>query len=61
MQIKPVALVLDEGQIEVNIFRLLYRKIITNVKTLQHLDSFCLLTTEITSEDNLRLQVKEIE
>ena len=50
----------DEDCIEVNISQLLDKKIITNVKTPQHLDSFRLSTTEITSEDNLPSQVQEI-
>ena len=50
----------DEGCIAVNISQLLDKKIITNVKTQQNLDSFRLSTTEITSEDNLLLQVEEI-
>ena len=50
----------DEGYIAVNISQLLDKKIITNVKTPQHLDSFRLSTTEITSEDNLPFQVEEI-
>ena len=49
----------DEGCIAVNISQLLDKKIITNVKTPQHLDSFRLSTTEITSKDNLLLQVEE--
>ena len=49
----------DEGYVAVNTSQLLYKKIITNVKTPQHLDSFRLSTTEITSEDNLLLQVEE--
>ena len=39
----------DEGYIS----QLLDKKIITNVKTSQHLDSFRLSTTEITSKNNL--------
>ena len=50
----------DEGCIAVNISQLLDKKIITNVKTPQHLDSFCLSTTEIYSEDSLPSQVEEI-
>ena len=50
----------DEDCIEVNISQWLDKKIITNVKILQHLDSFRLSTTEITSEDNLPSQVQEI-
>ena len=50
----------DEGCIAVNISQLLDKNIITNVKTPQHLDSFHLSTTEITSEDNLLSQVEEI-
>ena len=50
----------DEGCIAVNIYQLLDKKIITNVKTPQHLDSFRLSNTEITSEDNLPSQVEEI-
>ena len=49
----------NEGCIAVNISQLIDKKIITNVKTSQHLDSFPLSTTEITSEDNLLLQVEE--
>ena len=49
----------NEGCIAVNISQLIDKKIITNVKTPQHLDSFRLSTTEITSEDNLLLQVEE--
>ena len=50
----------DKDCIAVNISQLLNKKIITNVKTPQHLDSFRLSTTEISSEDNLPLQVEEI-
>ena len=50
----------DEGCTAVNISQLLDKKIITNIKTPQHLDSFRLSTTEITSEDNLPFQVEEI-
>ena len=50
----------DEGCIAVNISQLLDKKIITNVKIQQNLDSFRLSTTEITSEDNLPFQVEEI-
>ena len=50
----------DQDCIAVNISQLLDKKIITNVKTPQHLDSFCLSTTEISSEDNLPSQVEEI-
>ena len=50
----------DEGYIAVHMSQLLDKKIITNVKTPQPLDSFRLSTTEITSEDNLPLQVEEI-
>ena len=50
---------IDEGCIAVNASQLLDKKITTNVKTPQHEDSFCLSTTEITS-DNLLLQVEEI-
>ena len=46
----------DDGYIS----QLLDKKIITNVKTSQHLDSFRLSTTEITSKNNLPLQVEEI-
>ena len=49
----------DEGCIAVNISQLLDKKIITDVKTPQHLDSFRLSTTEISSEDNLLSQVEE--
>ena len=45
----------DEGYIEVNISQL-----VDNVKTPQDLDFFRLFITEITSEDNLPLQVEEI-
>ena len=50
----------DEECIAVNISQLLENKIITNVKIPQHLDSFDLSTTEITSEDNMPWQVEEI-
>ena len=50
----------DEGCTAVNISQLLDKKIITNVKTPQHLDYFRLSTTEISSEDNLPSQVEEI-
>ena len=50
----------DEGYVAVNESQLLDKKIMTNVKTSQHLDSFRLSTTEITFEDNLPLQVEEI-
>ena len=50
----------DEGCIAVNISQSLDKKIITNVITPQHLDSFHLSTTEITSEDNLLSLVEEI-
>ena len=50
----------DEGYVVVNKSQLLDKKIITNVKTPQHLDSFCLSTIKITSEDNLPLQVEKI-
>ena len=50
----------DEGCIAVNISQLLDKKIITNVKAPQHLDSFHLSITEISSEDNLPLQMEEI-
>ena len=49
----------DEDCIAVNI-SLLDKKIIINVKTPQHLDSFRFSTTEITSDDNLPSQVEEI-
>ena len=49
----------DEGCIAVNIFQLLDKKIITNFKTPQHLDFFRLSATEITSKDNLPLQIEE--
>ena len=49
----------DEGCIAVNIFQLLDKKIITNFKAPQHLDFFRLSTTEITSKDNLPLQIEE--
>ena len=38
----------DEGCIAVNRSQLLDKKIITNIKTTQHLDSFRLSTTEMT-------------
>ena len=41
----------DEGYIVVNVSKLLDKKIITNVKTPQHLNSFCLSTTGTTSEN----------
>ena len=50
----------DEDHIAVNISQILDKKIITNVKTPQQLDSFRLCTTEITSEDILPSQVEEI-
>ena len=50
----------EEGCIAVNISQLLHKKIITNVKTQQNLDSFRLSTTEIPSEENLLSQVEEI-
>ena len=50
----------DEDCIAVNISQLLDKKIIINVKTPQHLDSFRFSTTEITSDDNLPSQVEEI-
>ena len=50
----------DEGYVAVNESQLLDKKIMTNVKTSQQLDSFRLSTTEITFEDNLPLQVEEI-
>ena len=50
----------DEGCIAVNISQLLDKKIITNVKTPQHLDSFRLSTSEITSKDNLPSEVEKI-
>ena len=40
----------DEGYVAVNISQLLDKKMITNVKTPQYLDSFRLSTTEITSK-----------
>ena len=49
-----------KGYIAVSISQLLDKKIITNVKSPQHLDSFRLSTTEITSKDNLSLQAEEI-
>ena len=42
----------EEGCIAVDISQLLHKKIITNVKTQQNLDSFRLSTTEIPSEEN---------
>ena len=50
----------DEGCIVVSVSQLLDKKIITNVKTPQHFDSFRLSTTETTSENNLPFQVEEI-
>ena len=50
----------DEGYIVVNISQLLDKKIITNVKIPQHLDSFRLSTSEITSEDNLPSELEKI-
>ena len=50
----------DEGYIAVNISQLLDKKIITNVKIPQHLDSFRLSTSEITSKDNLPSEVEKI-
>ena len=50
----------DEGCIVVSVSQLLDKKIITNVKTPQHFDSFRLSTTEIASENNLPFQVEEI-
>ena len=50
----------DEGCIAVNISQLLDKKIITNVKTPEHLDSFRLSIREISSRDNLPSQVEEI-
>ena len=44
----------------VNISQLLDKKIITNVKSPQHLDSFRLSTSEITSKDNLPSEVEKI-
>ena len=44
----------DEGCLAVNISQILGKKIITNVKTPQHLDSFCL-----SSENNVPFQVEE--
>ena len=43
-----------------SIYQLLDKKIITNVKTPQRLDSFRISTTDIMSENNLPLQVEEI-
>ena len=57
---KTRGLSFDEDCIAVKISQLLDKKIIINVKTPQNLDSFRLSTTEITSEDNLPLQVEEI-
>ena len=51
---------LDDSYIAVNISQLLDKKLIANVKTQQHLDYFHLSTIEITSKDNLSLQVGEI-
>ena len=50
----------DEGYIAVSISQLLDKKIITNIKTPQQLDSFRLSTTKITSEDNIPFQLEEI-
>ena len=50
----------DERYIAVNISQLLDKKIITNVKSPQHLDSFRLSTSEITSKDNLPSEVEKI-
>ena len=50
----------DEDCIAVNISQLLDKKIIINVRTPQHLDSFRFSTTEITSDDKLPSQVEEI-
>ena len=50
----------DEGCTAVNISQLLDKKIITNVKTPQHLDSFHFFNTEITSKNNLPSQMEEI-
>ena len=50
----------DEGCIAVNISQFLGKKIITSIKTPQHLGSFRLSTTEITSENNLPSHVEEI-
>ena len=50
----------NESFIVVNIFQLLDKKIITDVKIPPHLDFFRFSTTEVISEDNLSLQVKEI-
>ena len=50
----------DEGYIAVSIAQLLDKKIITNIKTPQQLDSFRLSTTKITSEGNLPFQLEEI-
>ena len=50
----------DEDRIAVNIFQLLDKKIITNVKAPQNLDSFRLSISKISSQDNLPLQLEEI-
>ena len=50
----------DEGYIAVNISQLLDKKIISNIKTPQLLDSFHFSTTKITSEDNLPFQLEKI-
>ena len=50
----------DESYIALNRSQLLDKKIIANVKTPQHLDSFPPSTTEITSKNNLPLRVEEI-
>ena len=50
----------DEHCIAVNISQLLDKKIITNIKTPEHLDSFRLSIREISSRDNLPSQVEEI-
>ena len=58
--IKPAAHLLVKTTLG-SIYQLLYKKAITNVKTPQYLEYFCLSTTKITSEDNLLLQAEELE
>ena len=58
---KPSGANFVEDYIGINVSQLFDMKIITNVKTPQYLDSFCLSTTDSSSEDNLTLQAEEIE
>ena len=58
--IKPAAHLLVKTTLG-STYQLLYKKAITNVKTPQYLDYFCLSTTKITSEDNLLLHAEELE